>query len=70
MHIWRAVRGEGSELGIWPEPRVLPHILGWDRKSWGGEGMLETVEGQRWVGYVYRCTSSHADWVDYVPPKL
>jgi len=26
MRIWRAVRGEGSELGIRPEPRVLPPV--------------------------------------------
>lgn len=31
MHIWIAVRGEHSELVMWPEPRVLPHIPGWDK---------------------------------------
>lgn len=24
MRIWRGIRGEGSELEIWPEPRALP----------------------------------------------
>ena len=27
MRIWRAVRREGSELGVQPEPRVLPPKL-------------------------------------------
>jgi len=22
MLIWRAIQGEGSELGIWPKPRI------------------------------------------------
>lgn len=35
---------EGSKLWIWPKPRVLPYILGWDRNqpiawSQGGGGM-------------------------------
>lgn len=29
MQIWQAVRGEGSKLGLWPEPRVLyPSLVG------------------------------------------
>jgi len=37
MCIWRAVLGEGSELGVGPEPRVLPlKCLGLEvwRKGW------------------------------------
>ena len=56
MRIWRAVRREGSELGIQPEPRVLPPYVSdflkeecgelgvWRR---GGGGMLQTVNGSR-----------------------
>jgi len=49
MRIWLAVRGEGSELRIWPDPRVLPltlEIMGiYERTQlnvgWrGGGGML------------------------------
>ncbi len=43
---WRAVLGEGSVSGIWPEPRELPLSLIWDKnrlgvRSWGGGGMPE-----------------------------
>jgi len=44
MHIWRAFQGEGSGLGIWPEPRVLPPGCGRNKprvRCRGGGGMLK-----------------------------
>jgi len=38
MCIWRAVREEGSELGIWPEPRAL------SPQSLAGIGIIENKE--------------------------
>jgi len=35
MHIWDADGGEGSKLGIWPEPRVLPWLEYFIGRSWG-----------------------------------
>jgi len=40
MRIWRAVQGEGSKLGVWPEPRVLYKCLGLEVWRRGGGGML------------------------------
>lgn len=53
MHICRAVWGEGSELWIWPKPRVTPLSLSGKGTSqeWGivvAEGCCKIVPGQRW----------------------
>ena len=52
MRIWRAVRVEGSELGMWPEPRVHPPVVvrvdgSISEEKWGGGGMLKPVNEQR-----------------------
>jgi len=71
MRIWRAVRGEGSELGILPEPRVLPRILVRNQASVrrrGGGGMLWNCR-EIWVSRLclYLCFPSCwlGRYVDY-----
>ncbi len=51
MRIWRAVRGEGSELGIWPGPKSSPYpLVGCKRTGsvelgwWRDSGRLEIME--------------------------
>jgi len=48
MGIWRAVRGEGSKLRVWPEPRVLPSMYvfgtGSEEKGWWRDAVKLSME--------------------------